>query len=560
MWHQIFDPANAAIAAYMFWSRRTLRASLLRAAADPVRAQEKLLRAILQENAETEFGQQYDFRTIDSIATYRKRVPVKTYDLLQPFIDRQRATGACALTAQPPVFYARTSGTTGRHKDVPLTAAGLRQVKDAQLHLAISLASETNFFQGSILGFAGAAVEGRFPSGQAYGSTSGITYKGLPDVLKRKFIVPAEVYGLSDYDTKYWLYALAALSADDITGIVTANPSSILKILDVVQRNRQSLLDAFLSGPPKKLPVSTFTIAQGIVDRARKNPSHIERLRVMCDGVDRLRVSEIWPRLSAIATWTGGSCGFALDELRCVLPLETRIVEYGYGASEFMGTANIDALRNICLPLLHDNFYEFVRRGDWEMGRDKFIGVEALEPGQEYYVFATARSGLYRYDINDVVVARPGIRRCPALQFLQKGRGVTNITGEKLSEHQVISAVRAALSCAGLTASFFVLLADEAESRYDLVMELDVAVVSEKLAADVDRRLQEGNAEYADKRASGRLGPVCLRRTRVGAGDAIKAESIANGLREAQFKPICLDYWRNWAARLTPVLAIDPAC
>ena len=117
-----------------------------------------------------------------------------------------------------------------------------------------------------------------------------------------------------------------------------------------------------------------------------------------------------------------------------------KVVEIGYASSEFCGSVK-DADRNICLPMFTDNYYEFASLQDWGSKNPVFLSLTELEPGQDYYIFVTTASGLYRYNINDVVTATEGIGNCPGLRFLRKGKGVTNITGEKISEDQVISVV-----------------------------------------------------------------------------------------------------------------------
>ncbi len=60
------------------------------------------------------------------------------------------------------------------------------------------------------------------------------------------------------------------------------------------------------------------------------------------------------------------------------------------------------------------------------------------------------------------------LHRTPLLRFVQKGKGVTSITGEKLYESQVLVAVRAVLDQYGASARFVMMLADEADRRYSL--------------------------------------------------------------------------------------------
>jgi len=132
---------------------------------------------------------------------------------------------------------------------------------------------------------------------------------------------------------------------------------------------------------------------------------------------------------------------------------------------------------------------------------------------------------------------------------VQKGRGVTNITGEKLCEAQVLQAVRDEMHGMDCTASFMMMLADEDARRYRLYVEPDVRPLRDAamLAAAVDARLAELNVEYRAKRESERLAPVEARWLAAGTGDAYKRHCVDLGQREGQFKVVSLDYRRRFA-------------
>ena len=91
------------------------------------------------------------------------------------------------------------------------------------------------------------------------------------------------------------------------------------------------------------------------------------------------------------------------------------------------------------------HFFEFVERDLWDRGEPKFLTLDGIRKGIDYYIVVTTPSGLYRYFINDLVRVSGYLHKTPLLKFVQKGKGVTNITGEKLYESQVLTAVRAAL-------------------------------------------------------------------------------------------------------------------
>ena len=544
--------ANGAIAIHMIWSRLFLRRPLLKAARDAQATQRDLLANILRENADTEFGLEHDFASVSGIGDYRKKVPVQSYGMLEPYVLRQQ-DGVRALTAAPPAYYARTSGTTGRSKDIPLTRDGLRQVKIAQRQLAFTLWSGTDFFKGSILGFASPVEEGRLGNGRAYGSASGSSYRSLSPLLERKFLLPHGAFSVPDVEAKYQIYALATLAADDVTGIAAANPSSILKLSSIIRQEAPLLIEALSTGSSAGLRPETTSFLAELGHRAK--PNRLRSLKKAIDVSGALAPEDIWPRLSAIATWTGGSCGVALGKLAFRLPRAVKIVEYGYGSSEFMGAVNIDADSNICLPLLDQHYYEFSPRAEWEAGNARFLGLHELQAGEDYYIFVTTQSGLYRYNINDIIRAVPRNDGCCGISFVQKGRGVTNITGEKLSEDQLLASVTQALADNGLIADSFICLADEETSRYLLYLECPDAADKLAVAASVDQALRARNSEYDDKRASNRLKSLKLVPLARGAGETVKAWRVTQGVREAQYKPTLLDYARNWSDKLAPLVA-----
>jgi len=547
---------NRLIDVGMYFLLSVYRRPIEKAFVDSAKVQERLLAKIVATNAETDFGRQHGFATIHDMKSFRANVPVQTFDTLQPYIERQIA-GMSALTIEPTVYCAKSSGTTGRSKFIPVTKNGLRQMRLSQRLLSLSVWQGTGFFSGAILGMASPAIEGRLENGVAYGSSSGSAYKSLPRLLITKFAIPAQTFEISDVAAKYQIYALAALSRSDISGIATANPSSILKVCEIIEADPELLLDALETRSAKKLHPSVVKVIDIIFQKTEAKRLLSLRRALEIDG--RLSPEIVWPKLDAITTWTGGSCGVALSKLRNNLPAWVKVVEYGYAASEFIGTFNLSTSSNKCMPFITEHVYEFVLREDWDENRHHFIGVQDLVPGKEYYVFVTTQSGLYRYDINDLLLANPGVGTCPSLSFLQKGRGVTNITGEKLSEHQVITAASKVVASSGLSTSGYMFLANEKAARYEFLIEYDGETDLNALAKYTDQQLQVVNSEYADKRASDRIYPPIVRRLKPGTMNALRDQSVARGVREAQYKPVILDYHRDWSTKLAPWVVLEDA-
>jgi len=218
------------------------------------------------------------------------------------------------------------------------------------------------------------------------------------------------------------------------------------------------------------------------------------------------------------------------------------MIDAGYVASEARGTIVVDAERGLALPLLGDVFFEFSPVADWVAGRPHTQLLHELADGEAYYVFVTTLGGLPRYHMNDIVRVTGRIARTPTLAFVRKGRGVTNITGEKLSEDQVNSAVADLVNDAGLCVPFYMVVADPAAARYQAYVELAGAPPEplSGLAARLDQKLRQLNIEYDSKRASNRLQHLSLVALSAGAERAYRRHCVAKGQREAQFKVLTL--------------------
>lgn len=534
----LLRPAMASIA----W---TDRRKLLNATRNVEQAQLDLLQTIIRTNVDTRFGQDHNFSAITDWDGFRRNVPIQTYESLERYISEQIKTQNYSLVGMPLVSLARTSGTTGPTKDIPMTAHGLQAIRDAQRQLALSLYRDTRFFDGRILALFSPHVEGRLKEGLAYGSSSGQANRNTPPLFRSKYVYPDEIAALRDYDLKYYLYALFGILEQNVTGIATANPSSVSRIADIIEDRRAQLVsDLKAADISHYAQLSSTNIPKRFVDLCHSNQKRREDLMRLLATTDDVPLARFWPNLSAVAVWTGGSCVVALETLRRLVPAGTKFVEIGYRASEFVGSVNICANTNTCLPTVHHTVFEFCEQKAWEDDRPEFTHVSELEEGVNYYVFVTTSSGLYRYNINDIVQAGQKHQGCPSIRFLQKGKGITSITGEKLYVHQALQAVTGTQHKLGVDIKFCLLLADVDSANYRALVEIGDRETdfSEKFAETLDDTLQTLNSEYADKRKSGRLKPMQVSPVKLGTGEAIKRQALANGQREAQYKPPCLEY------------------
>lgn len=516
----------------------------LKAAQTPRSAQEETLGRILQTNANTEFGRAHGFSEITGIDDYRRAVPVQTFDSLQSHVAVQDTTGTQSLTAAPPVFYQRTSGTLGTPKDVPITQDGIERIRGYQRLAAYAQHAGARLFAGKVVGIGSPAIEGHTPGGNPYGSATGLIYQSQPTVVRTKFVLPPSVFDIADYDARYYTIAALGLAERRVSGLATANPSTLVKLLEVINENAESLLRDVSQGRLAVIDELSAQQLEAVTGALEPAPERTRELTAILDRNGCLTYEDIWPHLAGVVTWMGGSCAVPLTGLRPQLSATTKIIEAGYMSSEFRGTINVDVTRNLCLPTLTDQYFEFVQRDAHERGEDNFLTLDELEVGEFYYPIVTTPDGLYRYDINDIITVTSTVGATPTLTFVQKGKGVTSITGEKVTEAQLLKAVQHAAGEFSLAATFFVAVADEARGGYVLHLEVssDNPPPTTVIAAAIDTHLRNLNIEYDAKQSSGRLNPLEVLRLRTGTGDAYRRHCVANGQREAQFKLRHLQY------------------
>jgi sterol desaturase/sphingolipid hydroxylase (fatty acid hydroxylase superfamily) len=540
--------ADALIWIKLWWMRLVQGRRIAAAAKDPMRVQRALLARIVAENAQTDFGRAHGFAEIGSYEDFARRVPVGEYETLRPFVESEIARGEKALTCEPPEWYVRTSGTTGKPKDVPLTRSHLRALRRIQqTSVAYQHRACPEAFSGGIMAIVSPAYEGVLANGKPFGSASGIVASNTPAAVMEKFVVPAPVLTISDSLVKYLLILRLALARPDISYLGAANPTTMLTLIKLYREHQSALMEDLRRGTFFLAARTPPEILHAIAGRLLPRPERAAQLaRLQAGAVPR--IADLWPALRLVVTWTCASAGVAVRALRSELSPRTRILELGYLSTEFRGTITLGKRAGSGFPTLDAHFFEFVERDKWDRGEPEFLTLERLRKGADYYVVVTTPSGLYRYFINDLVRVMGFLHRTPLLKFVQKGKGVTNVTGEKVYEAQVLSAVGAAMAGFGRAARFVMALADEEECRYRLYVEAEPGPKppAARLGEAVDTKLKDLNIEYAGKRESARLGPPLAAWLAPETGEAYKQYCVKQGQREGQFKMVALAYRKGF--------------
>ncbi len=187
------------------------------------------------------------------------------------------------------------------------------------------------------------------------------------------------------------------------------------------------------------------------------------------------------------------------------------------------------------------HYFEFIPEEQGDLAQPDTVESTDLIEGRNYFIVLTTAGGLYRYNIHDLVRCVGFYGKAPLIEFLNKGAHYSSLTGEKLSEHQVIAAVEAAqrATCVHLR-SYLLTPTWDSPPYYSLLIEEDdipASAVDERLASAVEHELRLQNVEYVSKRDSLRLGPVRILRVAAGSWvDFQKRRLVRSGGTVEQYK------------------------
>jgi hypothetical protein len=539
---------------------------------DPRGTQLRKLQEIAERNRDTEYGRAHGFAGVRSLADWRQRVPVVSYEDIQDRVGRVVRGERNVLTAEDPVLFARTSGTTGDAKYVPITPTcqGRDQKDPMRTWFWHASRAHPRIFQGHVVSLVSPAVEGHTPSGVPFGSTSGHLYKHMPGLVRGTYLVPYPLFEVEDYEAKYYAVMRLAIGTE-VTFVATANPSSIIKMCEVANDRAEDLLRDLRDGTvavAEALPPQVRSLVQA---RCRPDPGRAQALEAARHRrAGMLLPADYWPELDLVGCWKGGTVGTYVDRFPGWFDPEGRrpvpVRDWGYLSSEARGSIPLTDEGSGGVLTVAANVYEFVPVEDVEERPDDrtswtFLGVEEVEVGRQYYILFTTTGGLYRYDINDVVEVTGLYNRTPVIEFRRKGRGMTSITGEKVSVNQIIACIEAAARDIRVAIDHFKAEADVERARYIFRVESRAGIPEAdrpRLLRAIEAGLCSLNLEYAAKRKSLRLSPPELHIMRAGWYDAEKKRLIAAGKRLFQAKTVLLSTARPDAP--TDLEAIVPWC
>jgi hypothetical protein len=479
----------------------------------PREVQAELLRRLVHEARDTEFGRAHGFAEIlaerDALESFRRRVPVASYEDLRPAIDRICAGEADVLIPGRASFAAQTSGTTGAPKLVTFSPEMEREFLP---FLLASFGAVEVDHPGATAGrqmILSRYIEGHTAGGVPIGAASGFVRNLLETALGMDR-VPGAVFDEPALGVRYYAMLRYMLS-QPLVWLSALNPSTLLTFLDQLDAFGDRLADDLAAGGWRAGPDGIDAVMRAAARPPAPAPEVAARIRRSLAASGRVALEEVCPELRVVTTWRGGNAAHYLPQLRARLPTCEIRAEVS-GASEAALLIPIDRDTEGGVPALFSTLFELLPV-EREPSADAFVDLDAVVPGQGYRLVVTNRRSMFRLLMDDVFFVERFAGTTPLLRFSHRHGLQSSLTGEKITEGHVLEAVRAAEAEAGVQALDYQVRPEWGEPPgYVLLIEAPDASPAQlaRLLRAFEARLREVNVEYAAKRGSRRLAPPTL--------------------------------------------------
>ncbi len=324
----------------------------------PNEVQEEVLHQLLDFAQDTETGRKYGFESIKTYREFASRLPILTYEEMEPFIERCRRGEQNIFWPTSIKWFAKSSGTTNaKSKFIPVSTEALEDChyKSGKDLLCLYLNNNENsqLFTGKSLRLGG-SKELYEDNGTFFGDLSAILIDNMPFWAEMSSTPSNKVSLMSEWESK-----MKAIIRESIQENVTS-----------------------LAGVPSWMLVL---------------------LNQVLEQTGREHLFEVWENLEV---YFHGGVSFTpyAEQYHKLLPRDSFRYYEIYNASEgFFAIQDQNSSDDLLLMLDYGIFYEFIPMEVFGTAGEYAIPLWEVEPAKNYAIVITTNAGLWRYMIGDTV-------------------------------------------------------------------------------------------------------------------------------------------------------------
>ncbi len=324
-------------------------------ASNPIATQEKVFKYLIDAAQYTDFGNDHHFDKIHSHEDFVKKVPIRDYEALRPYIDRVVKGESDIVWPGKPLYFAKTSGTTSGAKYIPLTKESMRTHPDTARNAILCYIAETgktSFVDGKMI-FLQGSPEVEEKNGIKVGRLSGIVAHYVPNYLQKNRLPSWDTNCIDDWETK--VDAIVEETIDKDMTIISGIPSWVQMYFEkLIKKSNKPVGELFKN--------FNLFIYGGV---------NYEPYRAKFENLIGRRVDSI--------------------EL--------------YPASEgFFAFQDKQDEKGMLLQLDSGIFYEFIKADSFFDENPTRITIKDVEVGVNYVMIISTSAGLWGYNIGDTII------------------------------------------------------------------------------------------------------------------------------------------------------------
>ncbi len=427
----------------------------------PLEVQEECFQNLLHTARHTVWGKQYGYGEISSREEFRQRVPLQSYESLQPWIERIMKGEQNLLWPSEISWFAKSSGTTAaRSKYLPVSR---ESIEDCHLKGGKDLAAcyyhnnpDAAPYSGKTLSMGGSAFPNPYRNDDSYtGDLSAIILKNLPIWAEFKRIPDRSTALMENWEEK------------------------IERIAQLTMREDVSTMIG--------VPSWTLVLLKRILEITGKSD-----------------IREVWPN---IELFMHGGVSFKPYETQYKQLISGNMHYYqSYNASEgYFGIQDQNNVEDMLLTLDYGIYYEFIPMEEWDKEHPHTLTLEEVTTGVQYALVISTNSGLWRYKIGDTIK----FTSVSPFRMVVSGRTkhFINAFGEELIIENAEEGLRAACEATGAAVAEFtagpIYMGNGGASGHEWLIEFERPPADLAQFVDVlDNRLREVNSDYDAKRSN----------------------------------------------------------
>jgi phenylacetate-coenzyme A ligase PaaK-like adenylate-forming protein len=321
---------------------------------NPIETQQKVFENLLNSAKNTVFGKDHDFENITTFQAFAKKVPVRDYEDLKPYINQVVQGKENILWKGKPLYFAKTSGTTSGAKYIPLTKESMPFHVIAARNAILNYIHETgnaDFVNGKMIFLQGSpTLEEK--NGIKLGRLSGIVAHFVPKYLQKNRMPSWKTNCIEDWETK--VDAIVEETFAENMTVISGIPSWVQMYFEKLQQKAQKPVGQIFKN-------FNLFIYGGV---------NFEPYRAKFENL-------IGRKVDAIELFPASEGFFAYQ----------------------------DAQKEVGMLLLLNGgiFYEFIKSEDFYTENPKRYTIGEVELNTNYVLIISTNAGLWAYNIGDTV-------------------------------------------------------------------------------------------------------------------------------------------------------------